>query len=302
MSNRKTNLNQLRILSVLVREPNLSRASDILGVSQPTLSTALKQLRDDLQDPLLVRVGNRMELTVKAKSLIQPLDDIFDAVDLLWETGMPEPEEVTRRILIGTNDYGAAMTAAPLLKKLAEAAPGISLQYIDVAETKDLIDRENELDFYLVPNVVCHVPAFQDFKFIPLYDDEMVYMVGNGHRLARQGKLSSEDIDTESFAIFDVGAENYSVETRRVLSVMEMERHIPLRVQQFSILPFIACEANTVVILPRRLAEKMESSFDCKILGAITPAFEFSYCLMWSQVHQSDRVHEFVRQIFKEIF
>jgi DNA-binding transcriptional LysR family regulator len=301
MVNRKTNLNQLRILSVLVREPNLSRASDILGVSQPTLSAALKQLRDNFHDPLLVRVGNRMELTAKAKSLIKPLDDIFEAVDLLWEAGMPEPEEATRSILIGTNDYGTAMTAAPLLMKLLETAPGITVQYIDVDETKGLINRENELDFYLLPDAVCHLPVFQDFKSIPLYDDEMVYMVGNGHRLARQVTVSSEEIDREHFAIYDVGVESYSVETRKVLSVMEMERNILLRVQQFSILPSIACETNAVVILPRRLAEKMQSFFDCKILGALTPAFEFSYCLIWNQVHQSDRVHEFVRRIFKEI-
>ncbi|QFU77195.1 LysR family transcriptional regulator [Halioglobus maricola] len=302
MAGRKTNLNQLRILTVLLKEPNLSRASEILGVSQPTLSSALKQLREEFDDMLLVRVGNRMELTTKARTLCEPLDEIFDAVDKLWQMESATPETASRGIVIGTTDYGAAMTASGLRNELNRSAPGISVQYVDVAETKELINRENELDFYLVPDSICHSPVFQDFKYFPLFEEEMVYLVGNSNPLA---ELSAEEIEEQpdiSFATFSVGLERYSSVTRKVISEFEQGRKIDLRVQQWSLLPLIAEETDSVVLLPRRLAKKLQDKFACKIIGSMNPGVAFAYCIMWDRVYQSDNVHEFVRNIFKKMY
>tara|TARA_R110002110_G_scaffold333755_3_gene544769 strand:+ start:38118 stop:39032 length:915 start_codon:yes stop_codon:yes gene_type:complete len=302
MAGRKTNLNQLRILAVLLKEPNLSRASDLLGVSQPTLSSALKQLREEFDDTLLVRVGNRMELTTKAKSLREPLNDIFDAVDRLWLLESSSPESANRDIVIGTTDYGTALTASRLRNELQKSAPGISVQYVDVVETKELINRENELDFYLVPDSICHSPVFQDFKYIPLFEEEMVYLVHESNPLA---ELSADEIETRpevSFATFHVGYERYSSITRQVIAEFEQGRKIDLRIQQWSLLPMLAEETNSVVLMPRGLAEKLADKFSCKIIGSMNPAVGFTYCLMWDRVYQSDKIHEFVRNIFKKMY
>ncbi len=301
MASRKTNLNQLRFLSVLLREPNLSRASEILEVSQPTLSSALKQLREEFDDQLLVRVGNRMELTAKARSLCDPLDEIFDAVDRLWQQELLEPEKVSRRFVIGTTDYGTAMIASRLHNLLREKAPGITLQFVDVAETKELINRENELDFYLVPDSICRSPVFQDFKYFPLIDDEIVYLAGNNNPLATATSEEIETAEDVSFATFHVGVERYSSTTRQVISDFERGRKIDLRIQQWSLLAMLTEETNAVALLPRRLAEKCCDKYDCRIAGPMNPKLPFTLCLMWDQVHQSDNVHEFVRNLFKEL-
>ena len=300
MTAKKVNLNQLRILSVLLKEPNLSNASNILGVSQPTLSSALKQLREEFDDPLLVRVGNRMELTAKANSLCGPLDEIFDAVDRLWQKETATPERAQRKIVIGTTDYGAAMISGVLHNLLRERAPGISAQFVDAAETKELINRENELDFYLVPDAIRHSPVFQEFKSFPLFDEEMVYVVGRKNPLAKCDVSDIENDPDVSFAFYHVGIENYSNTTGQVISEFERSRKIDLRIQQFSLLPMIAEESESVVLMPRRLAEKLQPKFDSVILGPMNPPLTFSFCLMWDLVHQEDKVHEFVRELFRQ--
>jgi DNA-binding transcriptional LysR family regulator len=302
MAGRKTNLNQLRILTVLLKEPNLSRASEILGVSQPTLSAALKQLREEFDDLLLVRVGNRMELTTKARSLCEPLDEIFDAVDRLWQQESSAPEKANRRIVIGSTDYGAAMTASRFCNELKKDAPGISVQYVDVAETREMINRENELDFYLVPDSICHSPLFQDFKYFPLFEEEMVYLVGKNNPLAELSVAEIEKQPDISFSTFHVGLERYSSELRQVISEFENNRKIDLRIQQWSLLPMVAEETDSVVLLPRGLAEKVKNKFACKIIGSMNPRVEFTCCLMWDRVYQSDSVHEYIRNVFKKIY
>jgi len=65
-------LNLLVALDALLLEANVSRAAMRIGLSQPAASHALQRLREVLGDPLLVRVGARMELTPRAQALRGP--------------------------------------------------------------------------------------------------------------------------------------------------------------------------------------------------------------------------------------
>ena len=47
------NLNLLLSLEALLAEANVTRAARRLGVTQPTMSRALRRLREELGDPLL---------------------------------------------------------------------------------------------------------------------------------------------------------------------------------------------------------------------------------------------------------
>ena len=73
-------LNLLVALDALLLETNVSRAAMRIGLSQPATSHALQRLRDMLGDPLLVRVGARMELTPRAQGLRGPLAQALDQV------------------------------------------------------------------------------------------------------------------------------------------------------------------------------------------------------------------------------
>ena len=60
-------LNLLVALDALLLEANVGRAGMRIGLSQPAASHALRRLRDILGDPLLVRVGSRMELRARRR-------------------------------------------------------------------------------------------------------------------------------------------------------------------------------------------------------------------------------------------
>ncbi len=64
---KRFDLNLLVALDALLQGKNVTKASEQLFVSQPTMSGALQRLRERFNDPLLIRVGREMELTPKAK-------------------------------------------------------------------------------------------------------------------------------------------------------------------------------------------------------------------------------------------
>lgn len=67
------NLNLLVNLHVLLDACNVSRAAERLNMSQSTISKCLGQLREIFDDPLLVRVGNRLEATPRATQIKERL-------------------------------------------------------------------------------------------------------------------------------------------------------------------------------------------------------------------------------------
>ena len=68
----RIDLNLLVYLDVLLRERNVTRAAEELGISQPAMSNSLRRLRDLFDDPVLVRTSDGMTPTDRALEL-QPL-------------------------------------------------------------------------------------------------------------------------------------------------------------------------------------------------------------------------------------
>ena len=54
----RANLNLLPTLKVLLETRNISRAAELLHLSQPSISKQLGQLRSEFDDELLVREGH----------------------------------------------------------------------------------------------------------------------------------------------------------------------------------------------------------------------------------------------------
>ncbi len=69
----RVDLNLLVYLDVLLRERNVTKAANHLGITQPAMSNGLRRLRDLFGDPpLLVRTSEGMTATERAREL-QPL-------------------------------------------------------------------------------------------------------------------------------------------------------------------------------------------------------------------------------------
>src|SRR6516165_4928612 len=74
-------LRDLRTLSVVLRERNLTRAAELLDTTQPSISKILARLRDHFGDPLVIRDGHAMQLTPRAVAMTEPLRNLLAASD-----------------------------------------------------------------------------------------------------------------------------------------------------------------------------------------------------------------------------
>ena len=79
-------LHQLRLLLAVTREGSVSRAAQRLHLTQPTLSTQLRQLAEQVGLPLFERVGRRLHLTPAGEVVVASAPRLEQELELLDET------------------------------------------------------------------------------------------------------------------------------------------------------------------------------------------------------------------------
>lgn len=123
-------LNLLVALDALISEAHVGRAARKIGLSQPAASHALKRLRDLLSDPLLVRVGSRMELTPRAIALRESLAETLQRVQTFLVADSFDPARSSRRFAIMMQDHVAHLIVPALVNRVHSGAPGVRLDVL----------------------------------------------------------------------------------------------------------------------------------------------------------------------------
>src|SRR5262245_14963522 len=122
-------LNLLVALEALIAEAHVGRAARRIGRSQPAVSHALMRLRDLLGDPLLVRIGSRMELTPRALALKESLPDALERVRSLLAPESFDPATSGRGFLV-VHDHLADLIVPDIVRRMQRDAPGVRLEVL----------------------------------------------------------------------------------------------------------------------------------------------------------------------------
>ena len=101
MNLNNTDLNLFIAFDVIYTERNLTKAGEVLGITQPAVSNALSRLRETFDDDLFTRTSKGMVPTAVAQNIIE---DVRSALSLFRntisaaETFNPESAGTTFRI------------------------------------------------------------------------------------------------------------------------------------------------------------------------------------------------------------
>jgi len=240
-------LNLLVALDALLLEANVSRAAMRIGLSQPATSHALQRLRDILGDPLLVRVGARMELTPRAQALRAPLAQALDQVRGLFMPDDFDAARSERRFRLMMPDLAVELLMPPLMKRLDAAAPGVR---IDVVPWRGPAIFTAE--FARTIDIVISIgDAFKGFHRQLLYTDADALAVRHGHPAGARLKDKDTFLKARHVAVVIRGQSEDLIDTW--LQTKKLERRIALVVPSYIEALHVAARTDLVAFVPRRL-------------------------------------------------
>jgi DNA-binding transcriptional LysR family regulator len=241
-------LNLLVALDALVTEAHVGAAGRRIGLSQPAASHALARLRDLLGDPLLVRVGGRMELTPRAQALRAPVAHALDQVRGLFSAQAFEPATSARRFLLMMPDLVVETIMPPLLERVSAEAPQVRL---DVVPWRDPAAMTDDLARSIDLAICCAADALTSFHRQRLYADTDVLAVRRGHPvgpgLSRMGRF----LAARHVAV--VGTDRPADYIDVWLREQGIERRIALTVPSYLQALRVAAQTDLVAFVPSRL-------------------------------------------------
>ena len=98
------NYHHLLYFWAVAKEGSLRRASEVLHVSQPSISAQLKQLEESLGAPLFTRTTRRLILTDTGQTVLQYAEEIFSLGRELLTAIRQEPGQRPLRLHLGVAD------------------------------------------------------------------------------------------------------------------------------------------------------------------------------------------------------
>ena len=98
------NYRHLLYFWAVAKEGSLRRASEVLHVSQPSISAQLKQLEESLGAPLFTRTTRRLILTDTGQKVLEYAEEIFSLGRELLTAVRQEPGERPLRLHVGVAD------------------------------------------------------------------------------------------------------------------------------------------------------------------------------------------------------
>ncbi len=294
---RNIDLNLLKIFNAVYCERNLSDAAQMLCVSQPAVSNALKRLRELYDDPLFVRTSSGMMPSPRAQDLVGPIQEALKQVDATLSLDERfRPEISHRTFTVALTDYGEFYFLPRMVRRLTEEAPGVGIVCLPNPGATLGVELKSGAvdlvwDWVRIDDPDYHVDA--------VFDDNGYCVVRKGHPEI-DGELSlNQYLAAEHVALRPTRQHHPKIE--RALERRGLQRKVVAEVSHLTVIPRVVARTDLIATMPKRLAMLYGEVLDLQVLK--NPVYDDAVTVyqMWHDHFDGDEGHRWFRRLAKEV-
>jgi DNA-binding transcriptional LysR family regulator len=189
--------NQVRAFLATAEEGSLSAAARALGQTQPTLSRQVAALEEDLGVTLFERAGRAMALTEAGRDLMEHVRIMADAATKVSLVASGQSQTVEGKVVITATGAMATYYLPPIIRRIRDEAPGITLDIVTSNEVQDLTRREADIS-------IRHARPTQPDLIAKLVGDSAAHLYASEDYIKSLGPIQTlKDIEHADFIGFD---------------------------------------------------------------------------------------------------
>jgi DNA-binding transcriptional LysR family regulator len=193
---------QLLAFSALARRGSFTLAAKDLFLTQSAVSHAIKSLEDDVGCRLLDRVGRRVLLTQAGEQFLRHTEKILREMEAA-RTGL---ETLTKwghgRLRVGASTTACQHILPTVLREFRQSYPKcvIRIEPGDHNQQLELL-RAGHIDLAII--IEPPASTLSEFVFVPLFQDELRFLVSPLHPWAQAGRAPRESLETETLVLYN---------------------------------------------------------------------------------------------------
>ncbi len=288
-------LNLLRLFDAVYRTRNVSRAAELLRLTQPAASQGLSRLRALLADPLFMRTGAGVQPTPRAERLADGVRTALGLLEAALNEGERfEPATSSRVFRLHMSDIGEGRFLPELMARLHLQAPHVRVQTLPVP--RDAIAEA--LDQGRIDLALGFLPMVKDTPNTQLLRDRYIVLLRRGHPFLRNRRSGNALLAALSSLEF-VGTRSHA-DTLRILQQTGLQDRLRLVTEHFMVLPAIVRATDLAAVMPRNIAKGFSET--CAMVEPEFPLRDFTVSLYWSRRFEPDPGLAWLRQAIEALF
>ena len=177
-------------------------ASERLHISQPSISTAITILEQELETQLFVRHPTKgLSLTPPGRLLLTEAKQLVDQVEQIYTVASDVHEKVRGQLALGCLVVLASMIMQELSHSFTAAFPAARILHT-VSHHRDLLEKLQSAEIDVALSYDLRIP--EGFEFVPLVRLPPHILVGQSHPLAQRTSISLQELINEPLILLDL--------------------------------------------------------------------------------------------------
>lgn len=224
-------LNQLRYVITLSKVNSINEAAKLLFISQPSLTSSLKALEEELGFDLFIRSKSGISLTVKGTEFLGYAKSVIEQYEIL-DAKYISQNVVKRSFHVSMQHYTFAVNA--FVEVINQY--GMDEYEFEIHETKthEVIDnvknQKSELGVLYLNDynktVLNKIFSDANLEFVPLFDCNIYVYMSKNNPLAKKKIITMQELDAYPCLAFAQGDYNSFYFAEEVLSTYNYKRMV----------------------------------------------------------------------------
>lgn len=288
----RIDINLYPLFVAVFEQKSISRAAQILSITQSAASHALQRLRQHLQDDLFVRTGSKMQPTPFAEQIYSEIKHALITIQNISIQNQQFEPTLVQNLKIAVHDEIEPMILPKLVAHFQRF--NLDIQFVSIK-----LDRKNivsDLATQQVDFVIdLEQPLGDKIQFELLDQDEFVVCTQQ-QQVTEKSYLASPHIGVSSRRTGVLVEDLY-------LSRNQLSRQIFLRCQHYSTaLQILQQHPLAMLTIPRNVLNHLHIDKSLKIFEVPVKLQKINMGMYWYKDLQENKRHQFLRSEISKIF
>lgn len=288
----RVDLNLFRVFEAIYTQSSLTKAAEVLHVSQPAISHSLSKLRDQFGDELFVRSGNGVRPTATA---VRVWPEIQQALALMRQALRRmddfDPVRDVKEVRIAINDEGESLVVPALIQLIHSQAPAVKITSMN-------LDRASMRSDLVAGRIDCAIdiaqPMPKEIQHISIKLDSYVVVRRLNASLTAQDYLKAGHVTVSS------RRSGRSIEDL-ALAKNGIERQILIRCQRYETACQLVSRSDLLLTMPRSVADAIAGNWDIFLVDTPLPITPIDMHVYWHAQRDTDPVNGWIREMVSTV-